>query len=166
MELVPCAEDDLALTVALETDPETMRHLGGPVSVESAEQAHRRRLADDTAGWWLKVVPGPGPQAAGLIGIWLSDWEGREIHEAAWMLLAEFRGRGLAREAVVKLLERARAEPSMTQVHAFPNVENPASNALCRSLGFRSEGESDAEFRGTPLHVRHWLIDVAGDEQR
>jgi len=160
IELTPYTEGDFALTEALETDPETMLHLGGPVSIESVRTAHERRLGGDHPEWWLKIVPEPDGHAAGVIGIWDSVWNGDRIDEAGWMVLPEFRGRGIASQALALLLDRARAESRIETVHAFPNVENEASNALCRRAGFELLGESEIEFRGSPMRCNHWLIEV------
>jgi RimJ/RimL family protein N-acetyltransferase len=148
------------LTVALETDPGTMRHLGGPASLESAREAHVRRLKVEDPDWWLKIVPDPGGPAAGTIGIWDSEWEGARVHEAGWMVLPEFRGRGIATQALALLLERARSEPRIESVHAFPNVENEASNTLCRRAGFELIGNAEVEFRGHRLRCNHWVVEV------
>ncbi len=161
IELITYSDDDFALTEALETDPDTMRHLGGPVSVESARAAHVRRLGGEHGEWWLKIVPDPGGPAAGVIGIWDSEWEGERVDEAGWMVLLEFRGRGIATQALGLLLDRARSEPRIETVHAFPNVENEASNALCRNAGFELIGKSDIEFRERPMRCNHWAIEVA-----
>src|SRR4051812_13079273 len=45
VELRPYSEDDLALTEALETDPETMRELGGAVPPEELPTAHGSRVS-------------------------------------------------------------------------------------------------------------------------
>jgi RimJ/RimL family protein N-acetyltransferase len=152
---------DLELTVALECDPEMMRELGGPVSRESAEDAHRRRVDGVKSDpWWFVIVPeGDGP-AAGAIGIWESEWQGEPVDEVGWMVLPEFQGRGIASEALGLLIDRLRATRRSERVHAFPGVTNGASNALCRKYGFAHRGESEVKFRDRPLRVNHWALDL------
>jgi RimJ/RimL family protein N-acetyltransferase len=142
----------------METDPVVMAELGGPVPREEIPALHRRRL-DGVANdpWWLVVVTDDG-ESAGTIGIWQTEHDGSAIHETGWMLLAAFHGRGLASAALGLLLERARAEPRFEQLHAFPGVSNPASNALCRKFGFELLGEKDGGYRDATLRVNHWVL--------
>jgi RimJ/RimL family protein N-acetyltransferase len=165
LELRVYSEDDLALTVALECDPEVMRELGGAVSREGAEDAHRRRVENvKTDPWWFAIVPEEDGPAAGAIGIWKSEWEGEPVDEVGWMVLPEFQGRGIASEALGLLIGRARARARSERIHAFPGVTNAPSNALCRKYGFAHLGESEVKFRDRPLRVNHWALDLtAGD---
>lgn len=162
MELLPYSDDDLALTEALESDPEVMRELGGPVPRADLLAIHRKRVSGsgDGGDWWLKIVPEPGGPPAGTIGIWPTRWKGSEIHETGWMVLPEFQGHGIASAALELLLSRARSEPHFERVHAFPAVTNAPSNALCRKFGFVLTGECDVTFRDRPLRVNHWELDL------
>lgn len=161
MELRVYSEGDLGLTVALECDPEVMRELGGPVSREGAEAAHRRRVANvENDPWWFAIVPDEGGPPAGAIGIWKSEWEGEPVDEVGWMVLPPFQGRGIASEALGLLIGRARAQRRSERIHAFPGVTNAPSNALCRKYGFVHLGESEVKFRDRPLRVNHWVLDV------
>ena len=165
MELRVYSEDDLALTVALECDPEVMRELGGPVSREQAEDAHRRRVANiENDPWWFAIVPEPGGPAAGAIGIWRSEWHGEPVDEAGWMVLPAFQGRGIASAALGMLIERLRPSERSELVHAFPGVTNAPSNALCRKHGFEHLGESEVKFRDRPLRVNHWALDLTASD--
>lgn len=152
---------DLELTRSLETDPEVMRELGGPIPDEEIAAIHERRARTAGPGeWWLKILPERDGPVAGTIGIWQREWGGSADHEVGWMLLPEFQGRGLASEALGMLLERARAEPAIGRVHAFPGVSNPASNALCRKFGFELLGELDLGYAGRPMRCKHWRIEL------
>jgi RimJ/RimL family protein N-acetyltransferase len=157
VELRAYTDADLALTVALETDPEVMRELGGPRPRTVLDTVHRRRLGDP---WWFTIVDGPDRTPAGNIGIWASDLEGRAIHETGWMILPAHQGRGLASAALAELLHRARAEPAFSELHAFPGVTNGPSNALCEKFGFSAREEREFEFSGRPLRCRHWVLSV------
>jgi RimJ/RimL family protein N-acetyltransferase len=142
----------------MQTDPEVMAELGGPVPREEIPAAHRRRL-DGVASdpWWFIVVTDDG-EAAGEIGIWEAEHDGATVHETGWMLAREFHGRGLATTALGFLLDRAGDEPRFEQLHAWPGVTNPASNALCRKFGFELIGEEDGAYRGAKLRVNHWVL--------
>jgi RimJ/RimL family protein N-acetyltransferase len=162
VDLVAYADADIELTEALETDPAVMAELGGPVSATDIPAIHRRRLTTTEAGgWWFVIVPEPGGPRVGTIGIWESTTGGERVHEAGWMVLPAFHGRGIASEALGLLIERARAEPEYDSIHAFPGVTNPASNALCRKFGFELLGELNGDYRGREFRVNHWRLDTA-----
>jgi RimJ/RimL family protein N-acetyltransferase len=157
MELVDYGAEDLPLTEALECDPEVMGELGGPVDRADLTDVHRRRAQHD---WWFKIVPEAEGPAAGTIGIWDSEFQGVPILEIGWMVLPAFQGHGIATAALQLLIQRARGEPRLERIHAFPAVSNTPSNALCRKFGFELTGESDFQFRDRTLHCNHWELDV------
>jgi RimJ/RimL family protein N-acetyltransferase len=164
VELRPYTDEDLPLTQALEGDPEVMRELGGASDAEDILNAHHRRVRTVADGeWYFTIVPEPSGPPVGAIGIWDSTITGSPIHEVGWMVLPEFQGRGIASRALATIVERARSEPRFTRIHAFPGVTNAPSNALCRRAGFVHTEESEVEFRGRPLRVNHWELDVSGD---
>lgn len=161
MQLIPYCDEaaDLELTRALETDPDVMRELGGPIPEEEITAIHQRRAATVAAGdWWLKIVPEETGAAVGTIGIWPRQWLGAAEHEIGWMVLPAFQGRGIAAEALRLILERARSEPAFERVHAFPATANPASNALCRRHGFELLEVVDLDYAGRPLRCNHWAL--------
>jgi RimJ/RimL family protein N-acetyltransferase len=162
MELVPYADEHLALTEALELDPDVMRELGGPADPDDLERVHRMRLETVARGeWYFVIVPEPPGQPAGAIGIWESKFRDEPIHEVGWMVLPELQGRGIAREALGMVIDRARHESRYSHVHAFPGVTNAPSNALCRGAGFTHLEETEVRFRERPLRVNHWELDVS-----
>jgi RimJ/RimL family protein N-acetyltransferase len=163
MDLVPYGEGDLWLTEALELDPDVMRELGGPRPKEELAGVHERRIAAKIDGhdWWFKIVPGPGDEPAGTIGIWPNEVDGETVYETGWMLLPAYQGRGIATEALALLLDRARADGRFDALHAFPGATNGASNALCRKFGFELRQELEVEFRDQPLSVNHWVLDLS-----
>jgi RimJ/RimL family protein N-acetyltransferase len=151
---------DLALTEALEGDPDVMRHLGGPSTREEIAGAHRRRLGDP---WWLVIDD--GGTAAGTIGIWETEHHGERIHETGWMVHPAHQGRGLASAALALLLDRAREEPRFEAVHAFPGTDNAPSNAICRKFGFELIGDERFTFRGSELHCNVWRLELSGSRR-
>jgi RimJ/RimL family protein N-acetyltransferase len=162
MELVPYADEYLALTEALELDPETMRELGGPADPADIPRVHRMRLETVAKGeWYFVIVPEPLGPPAGAIGIWESKFGDEPIHEVGWMVLPQFQGRGIAKEALRILVDRARSDPRYSTIHAFPGVTNAPSNALCRGAGFTHVEETEVRFRDRPLRVNHWELDVS-----
>jgi RimJ/RimL family protein N-acetyltransferase len=142
----------------METDPEVMAELGGPVPREEVPAIHQRRLATTEADPWYFVVVTDDDEPAGALGIWETEHDGATVHETGWMLAREFHGRGLATAALALLLDRARTEPRFEQLHAWPGVTNPASNALCRKFGFELLGEEEGAYRDAKLRVNHWVL--------
>jgi RimJ/RimL family protein N-acetyltransferase len=98
MELLTYTDGDLALTEALECDPEVMSELGGPHPKEEIPRIHRMRLERIANGeWWFKILPDPSGPPAGAIGIWETTWNESRIHEVGWMVRSDTRGRSSAR---------------------------------------------------------------------
>jgi len=159
---------DISAYVRMRCDPVMMAELGGPLRREGIEEKLARDVqaaAADEA--WIKViVPGEAAEevVAGSVALWSHDEGGGEpITEIGWMVLPEFQGRGLAKQAVRMLLELARDDGRWGLVHAFPATTNSPSNGICRSLGFRFAGERDVTFAGRVLRGNHWVIDPATD---
>jgi RimJ/RimL family protein N-acetyltransferase len=157
VELHAYADADLALTEALETDPEVMRELGGPIEREKLPEIHRSRLADP---WWFKIVVEAGGPAVGTIGVWATRHAGELLHETGWMVLPAHQGRGIASAALTLLIERVKAERRFPSIHAFPPVTNAPSNALCRKAGFTLLGQVDFVYSGRTLRCNHWELDT------
>lgn len=60
-------------------------------------------------------------------------------------------------ESEVKLKDRHRF------LHAYPSIDNPPSNALCRKLGFELMGEYDFEYPpGHQMRCNDWRFDLFG----
>lgn len=163
VQLVPVTEADEWLTVALETDPIVMAELGGAWSEAEARATHARRLRTtrETGSWWLKIVGADGA-AVGSLVLWDSEWQGRPVSEAGWMVLPGHQGNGYASAAVRLLLEQAAADGRWGDIHASPGTSNGASNAICRKAGFELLGEGDVDYGGRMLRVNHWLHRAAG----
>jgi RimJ/RimL family protein N-acetyltransferase len=159
VELHTYTNGDFWLTEALETDPEVMGELGGPIERDKLPEIHRRRLAER---WWFKIVAEAGPPAVGTIGVWETRHRDRDLHETGWMVLPAHQGRGIASAALTLLIERVKAEPRFPSIHAFPPVTNAPSNALCRKFGFVLLGQDDFVYSGRTLRCNHWSLETPG----
>jgi RimJ/RimL family protein N-acetyltransferase len=84
--------------------------------------------------------------------------------EVGWAVLPEFQGRGYATTAMTLLLDViSNDEPR--PVHAFPSIDNAASNAVCRRLGFENLGAFDFEYPpGNPIRCNDWRLDLPGGQ--
>jgi RimJ/RimL family protein N-acetyltransferase len=76
-------------------------------------------------------------------------------------VLPAHQGRGIAGRATALALEHAGAGGRRRFVHAFPSVENSASNAICRKLGFELLEERDFEYPpGHWMRCNDWRLDL------
>jgi len=161
MRLRLYADEDRWLAEAMECDPVVMAHLGGPLSPADIPPIHARRIvhSDDDVGYFV-IIPDEATGPIGTVGIWRLELDGETVHEVGWMLLPAFQGRGIASQALAMVLDLAKADTRVDAVHAFPNIENPASNAICRKLGFELLGERDGGYGGHRFRTNHWRLDM------
>jgi RimJ/RimL family protein N-acetyltransferase len=142
--------------------PQMQSFLAGVEPEEALVSRHRRILegmADGTTEMFLIVVDGAGP--VGSVGYWEKEWQGGLVYEFGWKVLPGFQGRGLAGRALTRTLAHAAGRDRIRWGHAFPRVDNAASNALCRRTGFELLGEVDFEFpKGNPLRCHDWRRDL------
>ena len=162
MRLVPITAEDEDLTVRLECDPEMMLHIGGPRPEADVRAAHKRRLdlMEKGEAHMYKVVAEDSDEVLGTIGIWKIDWKGPQTYEMGWFVLPEHQGKGVATEAARLIISRARANPEVRYVHAYPAVSNAASNAIARKIGMENQGEFDNEGFAGVLRCNDWRIDL------
>ena len=163
VRLEPWGKDDLPLLEKTVGDPEMMVYLGG---AESAEKMAERQvkfegLADSGAGRMFKVVDEATGEAVGSVGYWDKDWREQQVYETGWFVLPAFQGRGIAVEATAQAIELAKSDGKHRFLHAFPAVENGASNAICRKLGFTLLGPHEFEYPpGNLMLCNDWRLDL------
>jgi RimJ/RimL family protein N-acetyltransferase len=145
IELVPWSDADLWVVERFLSDPGMMQHLGGAQSREQILDAHSRYLETGRSGsgGMFTVVSTADSAVVGNIGYWDKSWRDDLVYETGWMIFPEYQGRGLATAALAALIARFRREHVGRFLHAFPEVENVASNALCRKAGFTNLGARD-----------------------
>ncbi|MFE7560474.1 GNAT family N-acetyltransferase [Kitasatospora sp. NPDC057500] len=164
VRLEPWSERDAALLRALNA-PELMAHLGGPETEEQLDRRHRRYVElgarPASAGRMFRIVLLPEGAAAGSIGFWEREEEGGTVYETGWTVLPGFQGRGVAKAATRAVVAEARAAGLHRHLHAFPSVDNAASNAVCRGAGFELLGARDFEYPpGRPMRCNDWRFDL------
>jgi RimJ/RimL family protein N-acetyltransferase len=160
VDLRSWSEGDLPLLERLLGDPAMTGHLGGPETLEQIRERHARYLKPSAGGMFVIVV-GPGRLPAGSIGYWEREWRGQTVWETGWSVLPEFQGQGVATRAAVSLVERARADGRHPFLHAFPAVDNPPSNSICRKAGFRLLGQVDFEYPpGHFMRCNDWELEM------
>ncbi|QES49534.1 GNAT family N-acetyltransferase [Streptomyces venezuelae] len=161
VQLIPWAEgEDFVLLLRQNNSPAMTRFLGGPETDEQLADRHRRYLAlsarEPAAGRMFMVIPADGGEPVGTVGFWERDWQDEPVYETGWGIRPEFQGRGLALAAVTSLIAHARTHGTRPHLHAFPGIDNAASNAVCRNAGFELLGETTFEYRGTNHRSNDW----------
>lgn len=158
------AEGDLPLLERLLGHPAMTVHIGGPESPQKLRERHDRYLSFSSPGGVFAVTAGSGGPSAGWVGYWETAWQGEDVWEIGWNVLHEFQGKGVATAAASLAIERARAEGAHRFVHSFPSLDNAASNAVCRKLGFVCLGAVDIEYPpGRPMRSNDWCLDLLGE---
>lgn len=168
VRLEPWGKDDLPLLEKTVGDPEMMVYLGGPESAEkmAERQVKFEELADSGAGRMFKIVDEATGEAVGSVGYWDKDWRDKQVYETGWFVLPAFQGRGIAVEATAQAIVLAKSEGKHRYLHAFPAVENGASNAICRKLGFTLIEEHEFEYpsgSGNLMQCNDWRLDLRAD---
>ena len=166
IELVPLRPEDEWLTAALETDPVMMEHIGGPLDPAAVPALHARRLEDIESGdtWYFTIRLGAEGPLVGGICLWREDHHPPGTSEVGYSVLRPYQGQGIAKAALRELIRRAREDGHWGDIHAWPSVTNEASNALCRSLGFRHVGVEEFEFRGHRLRCNDWVLPAEAED--
>jgi len=168
----PYSEGDLPLLGRTLGDPRMMTNLGGPESAEKLLERHKRFVAmstDSSVGCVFVITVGLEKASAGTVGYWQRDWDGQKVWETGWSVLPEFQGQGIATAAtrlIVGLLAKLR---NRRYLFAFPSVNNHASNAICRRVGFTLLREADFEYprgSGSFMRCNVWQLDVFADTKR
>ena len=159
VRLEPWEEGDLPLLRRLMGDAEMTKYLGGPESEEKL--AERQARYERPGSGMFKIVDAETGEPAGSVGYWEKDWRDQKVFETGWMVVPVFQGRGIAVAATAEVISRARAEQRHRYLHAFPSVENAASNAICRKVGFTLLEAHEFEYpKGHFMRCNDWCLDL------
>jgi RimJ/RimL family protein N-acetyltransferase len=157
------SDEDLPLLQQTMGDPAMTEHLGGPETAEQLAGRHERylALAGSGKGHMLAIEIPTASAPVGSVGYWERIGPDELVWEIGWAVIPAYQGQGIATRATAEAIKRVRAEKRHRFVHAFPSVDNPPSNAICRKLGFQLLGEFDFEFPvGNPLRCNDWRLDL------
>lgn len=114
-----------------------MQHLGGPESKKQILNRHKRYLELGNRGRMFSIKLSPELEPVGSVGYWQTTWNNESVYETGWSVLPSYQGKGIATKAVKLAIEEASSENKYKYIHAFPSIDNPASNAICRKLDFQ-----------------------------
>ena len=154
--LHPWTNDDRWLLHETLGNAAVMDHLGGIESAQQIEERHLRYVRDGNmfTVWEDETV-------VGSVGFWEKVWRDEEVYETGWMILPKYAGHGLATQAAIAVASLARNEGKHRFLHAFPNVENMASNSVCLKAGFINLGECRFEYpKGHWMRCNDWRMDL------
>jgi len=144
VRLRPPREGDVPAIVRLCRDPDVQRftRVPSPYTEDDAGaflSLHTSRLGDGT-GVHLLAVDSTTDEVLGAIG---GDIDHRDYSaEVSYWVGADVRGRGVATRGTRLLLRFLLEELDVRYVMLHAAVDNPASNAVARKLGFTHEGTS------------------------
>nr|WP_249315663.1 GNAT family N-acetyltransferase [Bacillus sp. FJAT-49711] len=164
VRIEPWAKNDLDLLHLLNA-PEMTVHFGGSENEEKILSRHKRycEIAGQGTGRMFKILLLPYFEPVGSVGYWDTIWQEESVYEIGWSVLTAFQGRGIATIATAKAIDYINTEKKHSFIHAFPKINNPASNAICRKLGFSFNGECDFEYPiGNPIRCNDWVLEVSG----
>ena len=154
--LVPADARDL---IALDSDPDVMRHVGSPAGVMSPEETVarvRRRVLDSghgdhgDLGFWR--VEGRADAAFHGLGALIRMPDGHDV-EVAYRLARAAWGRGLATEAAGALVGHALGTLGLPRVVAVTYPGNVASQRVLDKLGFERRGLTEYKGVQATYHV-------------
>ena len=152
---------DLPLLERLMGDARMTEHLGGPEPPEKLRERQDRYESHEGDDRIFKIVDAASGAGVGSVGYWTKEWHEEQVYEIGWMVVPEFQGRGIAVAATAQAVERARCDAKHRFMHAFPNVDNAPSNAICRKLGFELVEACEFEFpKGHFMTCNDWRLDL------
>ena len=142
LRLRPRTLDDLDAIVAMDTDPEVRRYLGGPLEPIKHRADVRGNIVDGTMPdylrWAIEWLDRPG--FLGQCGIRPCHLPGTT--ELTWRLMRHAWRQGVGSEAAAAMLVHIRAERGAGPVVAFIHPDNAGSQGVARKLGLHPAGET------------------------
>ncbi|MGC1184747.1 MAG: GNAT family N-acetyltransferase [Candidatus Dormiibacterota bacterium] len=161
VSLEPWGIGDQPLLERLMGDPRMTEHLGGPESLDKLRESSRRYERPEGGDRMFKIVEPASGAGVGSVGFWTREWRGGQVYEVGWMVVPEFQGRGIAVVATMQAIELAQHDHKHRLMHAFPNVDNAPSNAICHKLRFELLETCEFEFpKGHFMTCNHWCLSL------
>lgn len=144
-------DDDLVEFLGYRSDPEVARfQYWEGTSVDEAVAFIRKNAGSSlgTPGQWQQVAIALGADdcLVGDIGLFLRD-DGCSA-ELGFTLARRYQGRGLAREAMVGLIDALFDELGLERLDAVTDTRNAPAMALLARLGFGIHSTAEAIFKG------------------
>ncbi len=156
--------DDLAVLKRVNT-PEMTRFLGGGDETDEVLAERHAEYLDLWESGEVRMfrieVDG---EASGYAGWWEEVHDGMPVYEVGCVVEPQWHGHGVASAALSELVRLAATTGDRHLIVGYAHVDNEASNALCRRVGFSlvGTGSYPLDDGEDPLSVNVWMIDTAG----
>jgi len=133
LHMRPLGAADEALYCRIYTDAGLMRHIGTPLSADTAQRSFcaARRESTHRSKWWVMVETASRTDI-GLLGLVIQD----EDAQIGAMVLEPWQSGGYAAEAIAALVEHAFQDLGLNSLHTRHSADNGAAAGLMRKLGF------------------------------
>lgn len=161
LRLEPFADTHFDGLLALNSDPEVMRHVGGTVDtaddVRAAIARVQARWASQGFSWWAFLLA----EADTVIGagcIQHIEHDPAQPLEIDWRLRPDHWGQGLATEAARAMADFAFTTLKAPCLYGVAHPDNAASIRVMRRLGMRDEGTA----RHYDIDCAVWRLDAPG----
>ena len=168
----PYAEGDQWVLEKTLGDPRNMVHLNGPESMDKIKKRHAKFVemaADQHAGCPFTILAGPKLTPAGNVGYWESELKGTKGWEMGWFVLPELQGQGIGTAAVKLVIDRLAEMKTHSLVFAYSSIENMASSAVCRKVGFQLAEVVRDEYppsSGLFMNANVWTLNLPSGRRR
>ncbi|KAJ3062299.1 hypothetical protein HDU98_001817 [Podochytrium sp. JEL0797] len=126
--------------IATTVEPNTLEN-----QIKRIKRAHQE-WNEGTRFNYLVVEKASG-EIVGLMGIFGVDWHSRYGSLGYWVV-PSFEGKGMAKEAVSRLVELGKSEFGLERIAILCDVLNSRSAGLAKRLGFTYEGTLRKEYMG------------------
>ena len=137
----PLVSSDVAALVALWTDPEVTRYMGGPRDRSRLESGFAEDLAvaeRPSFDLWPTVETSSG-QVIGHCGLLDKDVDGAAEVEVVYVIARSAWGKGFATEAAAALCQAAFGRLGLPRLIALIDPQNVASARVAEKIGLRLE---------------------------
>ena len=135
--------DDLELLDRLNSDPQVMRYIGGPIDRAKTEAMLKVRILEYYAehpglGMWATLERSSGA----CVGVHLLNHiQGESFIQVGYVLFPQHWGRGYATEMSLALLRYGFAELGLPQIVGITDLPNLESQRVLLKAGLRRNGE-------------------------
>ncbi|TDD45117.1 N-acetyltransferase [Kribbella antibiotica] len=161
--LRPFQDIDRESWAALNSDPDVMRYIGGPMTREAAD----REAAGINQQWeserfgFLAVERAVDGVFLGAAGLSREPWYPDTL-EVGWRLAREYWGHGYATEAAAHWLAYGFTELKLPKINSVTDTPNERSIAVMRRLGMTFDHTADLDFDGESFNATIYSMTAAG----
>jgi RimJ/RimL family protein N-acetyltransferase len=122
------------------------------------QHAWGRRASLDRDDWSLPFAVCVDGEPVGVQDVFARHFAVTRTVETGSWLVQRVQGRGIGTEMRAAVLHFAFAHLGAEEAHSGSFVDNPASAAVSRHLGYEANGEEIREREGQPARLQRWLL--------